>query len=108
MLIVTIPIRLHAVNLNMPVPKPPTIVQEPVVVRINIDADGTVHWDDAVVPDPAQLESRLAGLAAQADPPELHIRPDAAVDYRVVAGVMAAVQRHGLTKIGLVGSEQFL
>ena len=108
MLIVTIPIQLHSVNLNMPVAQPPTTVQEPEVVRINIDADGSVNWNDEKLAGLPLLETRLAGVSAQAVQPELHVRPDRAVDYRVVAAVMAAVQRHGLTKIGLVGSEQFL
>ncbi|MDM0087214.1 MULTISPECIES: biopolymer transporter ExbD [unclassified Variovorax] len=108
MLIVTIPIQLHSVNLNMPAPQPRTVAQEPEVVRIHIDADGALNWNDEKLAGLPLLESRLAGIAAQPVQPELHVRPDRAVDYRVVAAVMAAVQRHGLTKIGLVGSEQFL
>jgi len=38
----------------------------------------------------------------------LHIRPDKKVAYRHVAAVMSAVQREGLSKVGLVGAEQFL
>ncbi len=40
--------------------------------------------------------------------PEIHLRPDKAAKYDVVAGVMASAQRLGLTKIGIVGSEQFI
>ena len=46
--------------------------------------------------------------AASADPPELHLRPNKLVKYRSVAMVMASAQRLGLTKIGLVGQEQFI
>ena len=108
MLIVTIPIQLHSVNLNMPAAQPPAVAQEPDVVRINIDADGAVNWNGERLADLATVEVRLASVSVQPVQPELHVRPDRAVDYRVVAAVMAAVQRHGLTKIGLVGSEQFL
>ncbi len=38
----------------------------------------------------------------------MHLRPDKAAKYDVVAGVMASAQRLGLTKIGIVGSEQFI
>jgi biopolymer transport protein ExbD len=38
----------------------------------------------------------------------LHLRPDKAAKYEIVAGVMATSQRLGMTKIGLVGSEQFI
>jgi biopolymer transport protein ExbD len=40
--------------------------------------------------------------------PEVHLRPDKAAKYDVVAGVMASAQRLGLTKIGIIGSEQFV
>jgi biopolymer transport protein ExbD len=40
--------------------------------------------------------------------PEIHLRPDRGAKYAIVAGVMASAQRLGLTKIGIVGSEQFI
>ncbi len=107
MLIITIPKAHHSVNLNMPVGTPPPPTKEPVVVQIDVDFDGTVLWDGAVVPDRAQLEQKLMNVAAQADQPEVHLRPNKLVNYESVAGVMAAAQRLGVTKIGLVGNEQF-
>jgi len=108
MLIITIPIQLHAVNLNLPAGTPPTPLVVPDIVRINIDAAGAITWNGEAIVDTAVLDARLKAAAASSVPPELHIRPDARVPYRVVAGVMAAVQREGLTKVGLVGAEQFL
>ncbi|MDR1888850.1 MAG: biopolymer transporter ExbD [Zoogloeaceae bacterium] len=108
MLIITIPIQLHSVNLDMPVGNPPPPLVPPEIVQVRIEADGNVYWNGTLVNDHASLERQLADLSRQAVPPELHIRPDRAVSYRHVAGVMAAVQRNGLTKVGLVGSEQFL
>ncbi|WP_193615719.1 biopolymer transporter ExbD [Massilia sp. YMA4] len=107
MLIITIPKANHSVNLNMPVGTPPPPTKEPVVVQIDVDFDGTILWDGAVVPDRAQLEQKLMNVAAQADQPEVHLRPNKLVNYESVAGVMAAAQRLGVTKIGLVGNEQF-
>jgi biopolymer transport protein ExbD len=40
--------------------------------------------------------------------PEFHIRPNKLVTYKYVAHVMASAQRDGITKIGLIGAEQFL
>jgi biopolymer transport protein ExbD len=108
MLIITIPIQLHSVNLDMPVGNPPPPLVPPEIVQVRIEADGNVFWNGELVSDHATLERQLADLSRRAVPPELHIRPDRAVSYRHVAGVMAAVQRNGLTKVGLVGSEQFL
>jgi biopolymer transport protein ExbD len=107
MLIITIPKQNHSVNLNMPVGTPPPQTAEPVVVTLDVDFDGTILWDKQVVPDRAALDARLASVAAQTEQPELHLRPNKLVPYKVVAGVMASAQRLGVTKIGLVGNEQF-
>jgi len=108
MLIITIPVQLHAVNLNMPTGTPPPPAKEPVVVTIDIDFDGTVLWNGETVPDRATLESRLSQAAAQPDQPEVHIRPNKLVEYKSVAMVLASAQRLGVTKLGMVGNEQFV
>ena len=107
MMIITIPKANHSVNLNMPVGTPPPPTKEPVVITIDVDFDGTILWDNAVIPDRGTLEAKLTDVAAQADQPEVHLRPNKLVSYKVVAGVMASAQRLGVTKIGLVGNEQF-
>jgi biopolymer transport protein ExbD len=108
MLIITIPIQLHSVSLNMPTGNPPPPLVKPEVVKIDVDASGVVYWNGEGVPDRATLEEKLAAAAAQAVQPELHLRPDKEARYEIVAGVMASSQRLGLTKIGIVGSEQFI
>ena len=108
MLIITIPIQNHAVNLNMPVGTPPPSTVKPEVVQIDVDFDGTVFWNGETVPNRQALEARLQGVAAIPNQPEVHLRPNKLVEYKVVAGVMASAQRLGVTKIGLVGNEQFL
>jgi biopolymer transport protein ExbD len=107
MMIITIPKANHSVNLNMPVGTPPPPTKDPVVITIDVDFDGTILWDNAVIPDRAALEAKLTDVAAQPDQPEVHLRPNKLVEYKVVAGVMASAQRLGVTKIGLVGNEQF-
>ena len=107
MLIITIPKQNHSVNLNMPVGTPPPPTVEPVVVTIDVDFDGTILWDSEVVPDRKALDAKLASVSAMADQPEVHLRPNKLVSYKYVAGVMASAQRLGVTKIGMVGNEQF-
>jgi len=108
MMIITIPKQDHSVNLNMPVgtPPPPSDVK-PVVVTIDVDFDGTILWDGQVVPSRSELEAKMNAVAASANQPEVHLRPNKLVEYKVVAGVMATAQRLGVTKIGMVGNEQF-
>ena len=44
MLIITIPIQLHSVNLEMPVGAPPTNLIKPEKVQIDIDERSVVYW----------------------------------------------------------------
>jgi biopolymer transport protein ExbD len=108
MLIITIPIQLHSVNLNMPIGTPPPQLEQPVVITIDVDFDGTVYWNGEVVPNRNALEERLSGAAQMAVQPEVHLRPNKLAEYRDVAAVMASAQRLGVTKLGLVGNEQFV
>jgi biopolymer transport protein ExbD len=108
MLIITIPIQTHAVKLNMPVGQPPPPTTPPEVIQLDVDFDGTIFWNGETVPDRPTLESRFAGASQMATQPEFHLRPNKLVTYKHVAGVMATAQRNGITKIGLVGAEQFL
>ena len=108
MLIITIPIQLHSVNLNMPVGRPPPPLVPPEIVKLDIDPRSVIYWNGEEVADRAALEAKLKAAESQAVQPEIHLRPDRAAKYEVVAGVMASAQRLGLTKIGIVGSEQFV
>ena len=107
MLIITIPIQTHAVKLNMPVnsdAKPPA---PPVIVEIVVDFDGQIGWNNEVIKDRADLETHLYRITQMPDQPEVHLIPNKLAPYKYVAEVMAEAQRLGVTKIGIVGNEQF-
>ena len=108
MLIITIPIQTHAVKLNMPVAKPPAPTTPPQIVNIDIDFDGTLIWNGEILAGRSELEARMRGAAAMQEQPEIHLKPNKLVKYRNVAMVMASAQRLGLTKIGIIGHEQFI
>ena len=108
MLIITIPIQTHAVKLNMPIGQPPPPLVPPEVVTIELDFDGTVLWNGMVLPDKPALDTRLQAAATTPVQPEIHLRPNKLVKYEHVIAVMASAQRLGLTKIGVIGNEQFI
>ena len=108
MLIITIPIQLHAANLNMPAGTPPPPLKEPVVVTIDVDFDGTILWNGETLASRPELQAKLRDAAAQPDQPEVHVRPNKLVEYKYVAEVLAESQRLGITKLGMVGNEQFV
>jgi biopolymer transport protein ExbD len=108
MLIITIPAQLHSVNLDMPVSTPPTKKVEPVVIKIDVDANSVINWNGRPVGGRAELEAKLTEASGLQPQPELHIRSHAKAKYESVALVMASAQRLGLNKLGIVGSEQFV
>ncbi len=108
MLIITIPIQTHAVKLDMPTGSPPPPLVLPEVVTIDIDFDGTISWNDEVIPDRQTMEAKMRAAAAQDVQPEVHVRPNKLAKYKYVAEVMASAQRIGLSKLGMVGNEQFV
>ena len=108
MFIITIPIQLHSVNMNMPPAsnvKPPI---EPEIVKIDINEASQIFWNGAIVADRNELQAKMAAAAALPTQPEIHLRPNKLARYEIVAYVMAASQRAGLVKMGILGHEQFL
>lgn len=106
MLIVTIPIQLHSVNLDMPQARTQAPPVPPRTVAIDIDADGSVRWDGEVVVDREALDARFKTVSARADQAEVHVRPNKSVEYKRVALVLSAAQRAGVSKLGIVDGEQ--
>jgi biopolymer transport protein ExbD len=107
MLIITIPAQLHSVSLDMPVATSVPQTSDPVVIRIDIDANATVRWNGQPVADRSALAAKFAEASALQPQPELHIRSHAKAKYGTMASVLAGAQRAGLTKLGIVGTEQF-
>jgi biopolymer transport protein ExbD len=108
MLIITIPAQLHSVNLDMPLPTNAPKKADPVVIKIDVDADSVINWNGKPMGSRAELEAKLAEAVGMQPQPELHIRSHAKAKYEAAAAVMASAQRIGLTKLGIVGSEQFV
>ncbi|NPD69249.1 biopolymer transporter ExbD [Lichenicola cladoniae] len=108
MLIITIPIQTHAVKLDLPQGNPPPPLTPPTVVTIDVDFDGQIAWNGQPMTNEADLVSHFQSAAALPDQPEIHLRPNKLANYKYVAHVLADAQRLGMTKLGIVGNEQFI
>ena len=107
MLIITIPIQLHSVNLEMPVGTPPTAQVKPDKIQIDIDAASVVYWQGVAVTAEA-LDEKMKAISQQSSQSEVHIRPHKDARYAVFANVLANSRRAGLSKIAVIGAEQFV
>jgi biopolymer transport protein ExbD len=107
MLIVTIPIQLHSINLEMPLAAPPSIIEKPQIHEIYIDAKSQLFWDKKSVTS-QDLVNNLEQVAGSSVQPEIHLWPSKDCNYFVFANVLASTKRLGLVKIAVIGSEQFI
>jgi biopolymer transport protein ExbD len=107
MLIITIPIKLHSVNIEMPTGLPPELSHEPTVVKIEVTARNELLWNGELLADRNMLYQYLQVAAQRDEQPEIHIRSHPNAKYDTVAAVLSASQRLGLQKIGVVGLNEF-
>lgn len=107
MLIITIPIQLHSVEMALPVGTPPTNLAKPEKVQIDIDAKSVIYWQGLPISN-TELEANMDAAGKLPTQPEVHIRPDRNAQYAVFANVLASSKRKGLTKMAVIGSEQFV
>ena len=108
MLIITIPIQLHAVKLNLPVGTPPPALSKPEVVRIDVNPGEQLQWNGEALAGLPELQARLQQAARQPVQPEVHLRADRRARYERFAAVIVAINQAGLSKLGVIGAEQFV
>lgn len=110
MLIITIPVQLHAVKMALPTASAATPPATGDVVAVEIDAESNILWQGQRV-TAVQLDERLAQLATQAETqkiqPQIQIRSDKAAAYGVFVQVLASTRRHGLSRVAVLGAEVF-
>ncbi len=97
MLIFTLPIATHAVKLNLP--QGPSTSPPPPSVRITIESDGAIYWDDERMASTSALAPRFQALAGQQSPPLIRVMPDRRARYEIVAQVLAAAQRARIERL---------
>jgi biopolymer transport protein ExbD len=108
MLIITIPIQLHSVNVDMPVQQSADKTLPPQAVILEINANSQIFWNEHPILDRAALEAKMnAEVSLGENQSEIRFMPNRAAKYEVVAGVMATAQRLGLQKIGLGNIPEF-
>ncbi|MFZ6718773.1 ExbD/TolR family protein [Undibacterium sp. Ji49W] len=99
--IIAAPFMTHAIKLDLPQAQSAAVAEPANAIHIAFDAEGHLYWDKDVLPM-AELEPRLAVLAASNPQAEIQLRADKATRYEIIAQVMAAAQAQGLSRISFV------
>jgi biopolymer transport protein TolR len=103
---VTAPLLVAGVPVDLPDSKAGALDQEQKPVQISLDAAGALFVDERPVPA-AELGARLAAIAAASKAPggpRIFLRADKGLDYGRVMGVMGEINAAGLRKVALVST----
>ena len=106
MLILTIPVQMHAVRLNMPAQTPQTLARPRHTVTI--DFDGAIAWDGRDLSSPNALDAYFRAVAREPVQDDVLISPNRLARYDAIAKIMASAQRLGVKRVGIAGEEQYL
>ena len=104
---VTAPLLVAGVPVDLPDSKAGALDQEQKPVQISLDADGGLFVDDQPVSRlelPARL-AQIAGSATEEGGPRIFLRADRGLDYGLVMGVMGEINAAGLRKVALVSTQ---
>jgi biopolymer transport protein TolR len=103
---VTAPLLVAGVPVDLPESKARALDQEQKPVQIALNAAGAIHIDEEAVAA-ADLPARLAAVAASAKEPggpRVFLRADRKLDYGRVMAVMGEINAAGLRKVALVST----
>jgi biopolymer transport protein TolR len=101
---VTAPLLVAGVPVDLPDSKAGVLDQEVKPVQISLDPSGTIFVDEAPIAEEA-LGTRLAAIAASSREeggPRIFLRADKSLDYGRVMRVMGEINNAGLRKVALV------
>jgi biopolymer transport protein TolR len=104
---VTAPLLVAGVPVDLPDSKAGALDQEQKPVQISIDPSGAIFVDETAVPAEG-LGMRLAQIAASSREeggPRIFLRADRGLDYGRVMGVMGEINAAGLRKVALVSTQ---
>jgi biopolymer transport protein ExbD len=104
LLIMTLPLQTHAINLVTGRGNPR--IAPPPIVTLQIDFDGTTIWNGRAV-DRATLDGLFRSAARQSPQPAIHVTADRLVRYDAVAKMLADAEREGVTQIGFVNTNRY-
>lgn len=105
MLILSIPIAAHRLDVDLPGPAP-GLGPDYESVSLVVQRSGAVLWNGEAVSG-EQLKVRLASAAAQAEMPIIRFEPESEASYEASVNVINAVADARLDKFAFVGNHQY-
>lgn len=107
MFIITVPLKTHSVDVNLPTTPPKTMkLVNPEFNTVSVTPQNAVTWNGATI-DLATLRTYLDQSRTMTPEPQLRIGPDPHARYAKVDEVLAVVKRAQVTNVGFVDNERY-
>jgi biopolymer transport protein ExbD len=100
--LITIPVVLHNVPLELPKEKNQPSQTKPENITISVNREGDVFWGTTRITDNENLVKRLKEKSVLDPQPEVHIRGDLGARYESIGRVVFDCQRAGIVKVGFI------
>ena len=100
--LITIPVVLHDVALELPKERNQPRKTRPENITISVNKEGDVFWGQELMPDNEKLVERLKKEAVKDPQPEVHIRGDFNARYESIGRVVFDCQRASIVKVGFI------
>ena len=108
MFIITIPVAVNSVDIDLPQGNPPPtdIEIDPVKNKLVLTNQDQILWNGEAV-NQNQLVTLLQETTTFEVEPELQFEPEANASYDLSAQVLQVIKASGVTKFGFVGNEKY-
>jgi biopolymer transport protein ExbD len=108
MFIITIPVAVNSVDIDLPQPTPITDPPpiDPIKNKIVLTVQDVILWNGNPMTE-GELRTQLAETTRIVPEPELQFEPEALASYEISARVLQSIKASGVTKFGFVGNDKY-
>jgi len=109
MLIFTIPVATHSVDIDLPSPTPPDTPPppvDPIKNKIVLTPQNEILWNGAPITSSGLVTNLKQSLTYSVEP-ELQFEPEPQASYEISSKVLNLIKASEVTKFGFVGNEKY-
>ena len=109
MFIITIPVAIHSVDIDLPSPPDPNQPEppvDPIKNKVVLSADDVIYWNGQSV-DSGTLRGLLERTKGIEPEPELQYEPEALASYDLSVRVVQLIKESEVNKFGFVGNDKY-
>ncbi|MEO6079849.1 MAG: biopolymer transporter ExbD [Steroidobacteraceae bacterium] len=100
--LITIPVIVPTVKVEMPEPRNISIVTKPENISVSVDVDGNVYWKGGALKSREEFLEKLLEVSQKIPQPELHLKADRNARYEHVARLLYNIQQAGMQKVSFL------